>query len=322
MNLKKIKIILFIPIAIFFIANLFYFPISAKAEDNGMLNLTIPELQVEIPGLSLSGNSSIKCKIGEDCGIPWIGEYISGIYKYAIGIVGILAAVILMVAGVIWLTAGGNASQITEAKAWITASLTGLIIALCSYTILYQVNPELLAFKPLEIKTVQKEELLLEEEQESVQGFTPALISTFNGIQISNALINSLKTVEKELAKQNIQLLVTSGYRDIEKQKELIKKNCGGYPPKTKCSPPTCLLKNGAKSCPHTTGRAVDIWVLKNKKQIISMKECQKDISNCRQKQKELINAMLAQGFCVLSTEPWHFENPQMSTNCLQWPVQ
>ena len=151
MSLKKIKIILFIPIAIFFIANLFYFPMSAKAKDNGMLELTMPELQVEIPGLSLS---SIKCGLGKDCGIPWIGEYIAGIYKYAIGIVGILAAVILMVAGVIWLIAGGNASQITEAKAWITASLTGLIIALCSYTILYQVNPDLLKFKPIIIPGV------------------------------------------------------------------------------------------------------------------------------------------------------------------------
>ena len=83
-----------------------------------------------------------------------IGNYIKIIYKYAIGIVGILAAVILMIAGVIWLTAGGNASQITEAKAWITASLTGLILALCSYLILATVNPALVEFKPLKITDI------------------------------------------------------------------------------------------------------------------------------------------------------------------------
>jgi len=83
-----------------------------------------------------------------------IGNYIKIIYKYAIGIVGILAAVILMIAGVIWLTAGGNASQITEAKAWITASLTGLILALCSYLILATVNPVLVEFKSLEITDI------------------------------------------------------------------------------------------------------------------------------------------------------------------------
>jgi len=41
------------------------------------------------------------------------------------GIIGILAALALMIGGVIWLIAAGNASRISEAKAWIGASLTG-----------------------------------------------------------------------------------------------------------------------------------------------------------------------------------------------------
>lgn len=83
-----------------------------------------------------------------------IGEYIKSIYKYAIGAVGILAAIVLMFGGIIWITAGGSAEKIGEAKAWITASLTGLIIALCSYMILYTVNPNLVNFKITTIKTV------------------------------------------------------------------------------------------------------------------------------------------------------------------------
>lgn len=84
-----------------------------------------------------------------------IGEYIKSIYKYAIGAVGILAAVVLMVGGIMWITAGGSAERIGEAKAWITASLTGLVIALCSYMILYTVNPNLVNFKITTIKTVE-----------------------------------------------------------------------------------------------------------------------------------------------------------------------
>lgn len=76
-----------------------------------------------------------------------IANYIRAIYKYAIGIVGILAAVVLMFGGIIWLTAGGNATQISNAKAWIGASLSGLVIALLSYMILATVNPALVNFK-------------------------------------------------------------------------------------------------------------------------------------------------------------------------------
>ncbi len=130
-----------------------------------MPQLTNPldNLQIKIPGLVYSSLDKVKSQCQTDsqgnltnCGFPWLGEYIAGIYKYAIGIVGILAAVVLMIGGVMWIVAGGNATAIGEAKAWIGASLTGLIIALCSYTILYQVNPALVSFKPLALGIVKE----------------------------------------------------------------------------------------------------------------------------------------------------------------------
>ena len=83
-----------------------------------------------------------------------IAQYIRAIYKYAIGIIGILAAVVLMVGGVMWIVAGGNASAIGEAKAWIGASLTGLLLALMSYLILATINPALIDLRISQIKTV------------------------------------------------------------------------------------------------------------------------------------------------------------------------
>jgi len=88
--------------------------------------------------------------------VYWLGNYINEIYKYAIGIVGILAAVVLMIGGVIWITAGGSASRISEAKSWITSSLTGLIIALTIYLILFQINPDLVKISPIGIKEIAK----------------------------------------------------------------------------------------------------------------------------------------------------------------------
>jgi len=130
-----------------------------------MPNWKIPDikLQIPIPGLNLTKGANILANCEKDekgnptrCSFPWIGEYVAGIYKYAIGIVGILAAVVLMIGGIIWITAGGNASRIGEAKAWIAASLSGLVIALCSYTILYYVNPSLVNFNPLGMSIVKE----------------------------------------------------------------------------------------------------------------------------------------------------------------------
>ncbi|MDD5290510.1 MAG: pilin [Patescibacteria group bacterium] len=85
-----------------------------------------------------------------------LGKYIQAIYNYAIGIVGILAAVVLMFGGVIWLTAGGSPEKVNEAKAWIGASLSGLVLVLCSYMILNTINPDLVSFKPIEVQTIEK----------------------------------------------------------------------------------------------------------------------------------------------------------------------
>ena len=76
-----------------------------------------------------------------------IAQYIHSIYKYAIGVVGILATVVMMIGGVMWIMSGGSPERAGEAKAYISASLTGLVLTLCSYLILATVNPALVNFK-------------------------------------------------------------------------------------------------------------------------------------------------------------------------------
>lgn len=69
--------------------------------------------------------------------------YIANIYKFGVGIVAILAVVVIMWGGLIWITAGGNTGQIDNAKQWISGAVLGLFIALTSYVILNTVNPQL-----------------------------------------------------------------------------------------------------------------------------------------------------------------------------------
>lgn len=116
----------------------------------------IPQFQVPIDTVNLT---EAVCTSSADgtyfCQVPWIGEYITGIYNYGLNIAGILAAIMLMVGGLLWLVSGGDVGRITQAKELIVGSITGLIILAASFIILVQINPNLVKFNPLGIGTIQ-----------------------------------------------------------------------------------------------------------------------------------------------------------------------
>ena len=118
----------------------------------------IPNFQIDIPGMEKL--SEIECapdgKGSYSCPIPWLGQYITGIYNYALAIAGILAALVLMAGGLIWLISGGDASKITQAKELIIGSITGLIILVSSYVILIQINPDLINLKSISMTSVNR----------------------------------------------------------------------------------------------------------------------------------------------------------------------
>ncbi|MFA6534356.1 MAG: lytic transglycosylase domain-containing protein [Patescibacteria group bacterium] len=91
--------------------------------------------------------------------IPWIAEAISSLYKFGVSAAAILAVVMIIVGGFIWLTSAGNQTQITEAKGYIFGAAIGLLIALGSYVLLYTINPELVRLKPIKIPYVEHENL-------------------------------------------------------------------------------------------------------------------------------------------------------------------
>ena len=116
-------------------------------------------LNVKIPGLDkLAKESPINCEKDKNgqtvCKVPWIGLYIKAIYDYSLSIVGLIAGITILFAGVIWLTAGGNASAVESAKNWIIASLSGVVLLFASYLILFTINPNLISMKPLELGSI------------------------------------------------------------------------------------------------------------------------------------------------------------------------
>lgn len=83
-----------------------------------------PDLGVDIPrqaGIGL-GDTDIRITIAR-------------VIRVAMGVLGIVTVVIILYAGFLWMTAGGNDEQVTAAKNWISRGIIGLAIILMAFGI-------------------------------------------------------------------------------------------------------------------------------------------------------------------------------------------
>jgi hypothetical protein len=122
------------------------------------LNARKPILEVNIPSLNFSDVKVSQDDTGTYLYIGWIPELISGIYKFLLAIVSIVAAVVIIIQGLRVITSGGGEGK-TEAYKKILQSIIGLFIAWGSYAILFTINPALVQFNALKVKMVEKKDL-------------------------------------------------------------------------------------------------------------------------------------------------------------------
>ncbi|MBI4434755.1 hypothetical protein HY635_02975 [Candidatus Uhrbacteria bacterium] len=299
-----------------------------------------PDLQIDIPTLRFS-DVRARTIDGEptDVSIPWIGEYIAAIYRWAVPVGAILATVVIMAAGVIWLTSGG-AGTLSTAKEWITNAVIGLLLLVGSYVVLNVVNPDLVRLQALQIKLVPPSPLIAttnaEDEEEVPTGapFTPTYVSvrsehTANTMRVEQHLAQTVLNVAQELYNETANIpggpykLAGGGWRPLDgadwSQVEKWARQCEGKPQcgtPAVCNPfpPNMLDANkrrlpgatpDARRCPHTSGVALDY----------GCKEVNTDrfFAPCQLKLEEI---MLRKGFCRLRHEPWHFELPKLTPGC------
>lgn len=107
---------------------------------------------VTIPGSEYVAGQSVALP---ESTLP-LANYIIAIFKYSIGVIGILAVVVMMVGGVLWLTSGGNSEQIKQAKHWMGGSIAGLVLAFGSFLLLSMVNTSLVKFNITPVQRVDK----------------------------------------------------------------------------------------------------------------------------------------------------------------------
>lgn len=150
-----------------------------------------PVNRIGIPGLEYSKIEQTNEGGDTYLYIPFIGEYLSVIYKYLITFAGIIAVVVIIIAGIQWTASGGNSSTIESAKNRIVGALTGLGLAVGSYVILYAINPELVNFRSLKIQYLVGE---------SVEG-DHGDASDYTGIKVT---ANEIATADCPEVKKNL----------------------------------------------------------------------------------------------------------------------
>lgn len=83
--------------------------------------LTPDSLGISQPGaVGLNGSVDIRVTIAR-------------IIRAAMSFIGTILFLIVVYAGVLWMTAGGNSEKVEEAKKWLFGAIIGLIIILAAY---------------------------------------------------------------------------------------------------------------------------------------------------------------------------------------------
>ncbi len=121
------------------------------------VNLRSPSLTIRIPGVNFT---DIKSTIDPDgfIHLPWIGEYIAGIYKFLLGAASIIAVFMIISNGArVVISAGGEGQS--EAYHRIGQVVIGLVILWGSYLMLYTINPDLTKFQALKIQYIKPDPL-------------------------------------------------------------------------------------------------------------------------------------------------------------------
>ncbi len=119
-----------------------------------------PVPKIKIPGLNFSNLTVDDVETRPDGSVfismPFIGEYLAASFKYIVIIAGIAATARLIFAGFLWATPTGSKD---EARTMIVQSISGLMLAIGGYTILYTVNPKLVSFAEISLPFVFGQEI-------------------------------------------------------------------------------------------------------------------------------------------------------------------
>ena len=92
----------------------------------------------ELFGKGQTGGFNTGSDFAKTSGLGGSGDLIgtiSGIIRVALGFLGIIAVIIILLGGFKWMTAGGNDDKVKDAKKLIFSGIIGLVIVLSAFAI-------------------------------------------------------------------------------------------------------------------------------------------------------------------------------------------
>jgi hypothetical protein len=88
-----------------------------------------------------------------------LADYIFWLYKFLVGVAGLLALFMVTIGAIVWLFANGDGGQISTGKNYITGAIIGLLLSMASYSILFIINPQTVLNKFPDISKVNETEI-------------------------------------------------------------------------------------------------------------------------------------------------------------------
>src|SRR3989339_1999074 len=97
-------------------------------------------LFIPIPGVT--DKCGYLCDVNGDSRADVV-DYVIMVYKFLVGLAGVVAVIMIMLGGYRWIFAMGNSARIAGAKETIFSAIIGLVLALISVQLLETINPRL-----------------------------------------------------------------------------------------------------------------------------------------------------------------------------------
>jgi hypothetical protein len=93
--------------------------------------------------ITQAANYDLQVPIGGQTSVSGPSQYIQVIFRFGLTIVGIAALTALVIGGFLYLSSAGSETRKTSGKEWMWGAVIGLALMLCSWLILYTINPQI-----------------------------------------------------------------------------------------------------------------------------------------------------------------------------------